>query len=46
MAINERRVERQTIALFKRVKMAKQDIKHGQKMSPENALRKMRAARK
>ncbi len=44
--MNELRMERQTNALLKLVMFAKQDIKENRKMSPEEALRRMRDARK
>ncbi|GIU13912.1 hypothetical protein L5L55_08025 [Shewanella glacialipiscicola] len=44
--INELRMERQTNALLKLVMLAKQDIKDNRKISPEEALRRMRDARK
>ncbi|MEG3132378.1 hypothetical protein SC206_02185 [Rouxiella sp. T17] len=43
---NERHMERQANALFKIAIMAKQDLKNGQGMSPEEALRRLREARK
>jgi len=44
--MNELRMERQTNALLRLVMLAKQDIKENRKMSPEEALRRMRDARK
>lgn len=44
--MNELRMERQTNALLKLVMMAKQDIKEDRKMSPEEALRRLRDARR
>ena len=44
--MRERHLERQSNALLKLVMLAKQDIKNQQGMSPEETLRKLRAARK
>lgn len=46
MELNELRLERQTNSLLKLTMLSKQDIKNNRKMSPEEALRRMRDARK
>ncbi|WP_345882256.1 hypothetical protein [Shewanella algae] len=43
--MNELRMERQTNALLKLAMLAKQDIRNNRKVSPEEALRRLRNAR-